>query len=386
MDNLPTRIDFTANNNLLTVDKLNTSKVTNMSHMFSQCSKLTSLDVSCLVFTALIIINPFYMYNLGFILSFASTFLIILISTYLKDKSNIITLGAIAKEMKKKDPSVINATIGMLFDEEGKLLPELQELAPKGDRRMGSNPHTNGGKLLKDLILPDPKLYKVEVEAGVTKKQDMIELGKYIRDVFRLNAHNKNFRIFGPDETMSNRLKHTFETERRSWMADMKDNDEFLAHNGRVMDSMLSENMCQGWLEGYLLTGRHGFFSTYEAFSRVIDSMTSQHSKWLKIVGDLPWREDIASLNYILTSYVWQQDHNGYTHQEPGFLNHLATKKSDIARIYLPADTNTLLCTMHHCLGTKNRINAIVASKHPRTQFLNMDQAQKVIWRFGHMN
>ena len=276
-----------------------------------------------------------------------------------------------------------------LFDDEGKLLPELQELAPKGDRRMGANPHTNGGKLLKDLILPDPKLYKVEVEAGVTKKQDMIELGKYIRDVFRLNAHNKNFRIFGPDETMSNRLKHTFETENRCWMADTKDNDEFLAHNGRVMDSMLSENMCQAWLEGYLLTGRHGFFSTYEAFSRVIDSMTSQHGKWLKIVGDLPWREDIASLNYILTSYVWQQDHNGYTHQEPGFLNHLATKKADIARIYLPADTNTLLCTMHHCLGTKNRINAIVASKHPRTQFLSMEQAQKhfkqgiSIWNFA---
>ena len=265
-----------------------------------------------------------------------------------------------------------------LFDGFGRLNPELKELAPKGTRRMGSNPHANGGLLLKDLILPDYKKYAIEVEKPCAiEAQDMMQLGYYIRDVFKMNAHNKNFRIFGPDETMSNRLKHSFEAENRCWMADMKDNDEFLSKDGRIMDGMLSENMCQAWLEGYLLTGRHGFFSTYEAFSRVIDSMASQHSKWLKIVGDLPWRKDIASLNYILTSYVWQQDHNGYTHQEPGFLNHLATKKSDIARIYLPADANTLLCTMDHCLKTKNRINAIVASKHPRTQFLNMEQAQK---------
>ena len=264
-----------------------------------------------------------------------------------------------------------------LFTDDGKLIPELKEMAPKGNKRMGSSLYANGGKLLKDLILPDVRKFAVEVEPGVTEKQDMIELGKYIAEVFRLNQHNRNFRIFGPDETMSNRLKHTFEAENRAWMCKLKDNDEFLSKNGRVMDSMLSENMCQAWLEGYLLTGRHGFFSTYEAFSRVIDSMTSQHGKWLKIVNDLPWREDIASLNYILTSYVWQQDHNGYTHQEPGFLNHLATKKGDIARIYLPADANTLLCTIDHCLGTKNRINAIVASKHVRTQFLNMDQAQK---------
>ena len=265
-----------------------------------------------------------------------------------------------------------------LFDGLGRLNADLKELAPKGDKRMGSNPHANGGLLLKDLILPDHRKYALDVPApGAIEAQDMIELGNYIRDIFKLNAHNKNFRIFGPDETMSNRLKHSFEAENRCWMAELKDNDEFLAKDGRIMDGMLSENMCEAWLEGYILTGRHGFFSTYEAFSRVIDSMTSQHSKWLKIVSELPWRKDIASLNYILTSYVWQQDHNGYTHQEPGFLNHLATKKSDIARIYLPADANTLLCTMNHCLGTKNRINAIVASKHPRTQFLNMDQAQK---------
>ena len=264
-----------------------------------------------------------------------------------------------------------------LFTDEGKLVPELKEMAPIGNKRMGSNLHCNGGKLLKDLILPDVREYAIDVEAGVTQAQDMMELGKYIRDVFRLNQHNRNFRIFAPDESMSNRLKYAFEAENRPWMGTLKENDECLSKNGRIMDGMLSENMCQAWLEGYILTGRHGFFSTYEAFSRVIDSMTSQHSKWLKIVSELPWREDIASLNYILTSYVWQQDHNGYTHQEPGFLNHLATKKADIARIYLPADANTLICTMDHCLGTKNRINAIVASKHPRTQFLNMDQAQK---------
>ena len=264
-----------------------------------------------------------------------------------------------------------------LFTDDGKLVPDLKAMAPVGNKRMSSSLHTNGGKLLKDLILPDIKDYAIEVEPGVTQAQDMIELGKYIRDVFKLNQHNRNFRIFAPDESMSNRLKHAFEYENRAWMGEMKDNDEFLSTNGRIMDSMLSENMCQAWLEGYLLTGRHGFFSTYEAFSRVIDSMASQHGKWLKIVKDLPWREDIASLNYILTSYVWQQDHNGYTHQEPGFLNHLATKKADSVRIYLPADANTLICTMDHCLSTKNRINAIVASKHPRTQFLNMDQAQK---------
>ena len=276
-----------------------------------------------------------------------------------------------------------------LFTDDGKLIPELKELAPIGNKRMGSSLYANGGKLLKNLILPDVRDYAVKIETGITQKQDMVELGKYLKDVFELNKDNHNFRLFGPDETMSNRLVHTFEVENRPWMADLKSNDEYLARNGRIMDGMLSENMCEGWLEGYLLSGRHGIFSTYEAFSRVVDSMVSQHSKWLKIVNNLSWREDIASLNYLLTSYVWQQDHNGYTHQEPGFLNHLATKKANIARIYLPADANTLICTVNHCLGTKNRINAIVASKHPRTQFLNMDQAQKHfdkgigIWHFA---
>ena len=265
-----------------------------------------------------------------------------------------------------------------LFDNNGKLIPELQALAPIGNKRMGANPHANGGKLLKDLILPDFRKYGIEVPTpGEIDAQDMIELGRYIRDVFKLNANNKNFRIFGPDETMSNRLKHSFEAENRSWMADLKDNDEFLARDGRIMDSMLSENMCQGWLEGYLLTGRHGFFASYEAFIRVVDSMASQHAKWLKITKDLPWREEIASLNYILSSNVWQQDHNGYTHQDPGFLDHLATKKADITRMYLPPDTNCLLSCFEHCMKTKNYINVLVTSKHPRPQWLTMEQAIK---------
>lgn len=265
-----------------------------------------------------------------------------------------------------------------LFDKNGHLNYELRELAPKGDKRMGKNPHANGGLLLKDLILPDFKDYALKFdEPGSIEAQDMIEIGNYVRDVFNLNEQNKNFRIFGPDETMSNRLGHVFESQNRSWMANILDNDEFLAKNGRVMDGMLSENMCEGWLEGYLLTGRHGFFASYEAFVRVIDSMTSQHAKWLKICKNLPWREEIASLNYILTSNVWQQDHNGYTHQDPGFLNHIATKKADIVRMYLPPDTNCLLSCLDHCLRSKDYINAIVTSKHVRPQWLTMDQAIK---------
>lgn len=265
-----------------------------------------------------------------------------------------------------------------LFDENGRLKAELQELAPKGRQRMGSNPHANGGQLLKDLILPDFRDYAIKVSApGEIEAQDMVELGNYVRDVFKLNKYNKNFRIFGPDETMSNRLAHAFEAENRSWMADYKDNDEFLATDGRIMDGMLSENMCEGWLEGYLLTGRHGFFASYEAFVRVIDSMASQHAKWLKICKGIPWREEIASLNYILTSNVWQQDHNGYTHQDPGFMDHIATKKADIARIYLPPDTNCLLSCFEHCMKSRDYINVLVTSKHPRPQWLNMEQAVK---------
>lgn len=265
-----------------------------------------------------------------------------------------------------------------LFDDKGRLIDELKELAPKGDKRMGANPNANGGRLLKDLILPDFRDYCLEFsKPGSIEAQDMIELGNYIRDVYKLNEKNKNFRIFGPDETMSNRLSHVFEIENRSWMGKAYDYDEFISKDGRIMDSMLSENMCEGWLEGYLLTGRHGFFASYESFIRIIDSMTSQHAKWLKICNDLPWREEIASLNYILTSNVWQQDHNGFTHQDPGFLNHMVTKKADTVRMYLPPDTNTLLSCFEHCMKTKNYINVLVTSKHPRPQWLNREQAIK---------
>ncbi len=287
------------------------------------------------------------------------------------DMSDEIHLSMLEKWLKSYHPEE-------LFDGMGRLVPELQELIPKKNRRMGSNPHANGGQLLKDLILPDFRKYGLEIDKpGSVEAQDMIELGNYVRDVFKLNANNRNFRIFGPDETMSNRLNHSFEAENRSWMGSLKDNDEFLAKDGRIMDGMLSENMCEGWLEGYLLTGRHGFFASYEAFVRVIDSMASQHAKWLKICKHLPWREEISSLNYILTSNVWQQDHNGYTHQDPGFLDHLASKKADITRMYLPPDTNCLLSCFEHCMKSKDYINVLVASKHPRPQWLNMEQAVK---------
>ena len=264
-----------------------------------------------------------------------------------------------------------------LFDENGKLIPELKELAPKGDRRIGSNPHANGGLLLKDLRLPDFRSYGIEVEPGKTKAQDMIELGGYIRDIFELNEENKNFRIFGPDESMSNRLYKVFETQNRDWNAGLLDTDDCLARNGRIMDGMLSEHMCEGWLEGYLLTGRHGFFASYEAFIRIVDSMAAQHAKWLKVCNQLSWRQPIASLNFILTSNVWQQDHNGFTHQDPGFLDHIANKKADVVRMYLPPDANCLLSCFDHCIKSKNYVNAIVASKHPSCQWLSMEQAVK---------
>ncbi|MCQ4672006.1 phosphoketolase family protein [Lactonifactor longoviformis] len=265
-----------------------------------------------------------------------------------------------------------------LFDENGRLIPELEELAPKGKRRMGANPHANGGLLLRDLRLPDFRSYGLDVPApGAVKAQDMIELGGFVRDIFKLNEKSRNFRIFGPDETMSNRLGKVFEVTNRDWNGDLKDNDEFLAHDGRVMDSMLSEHMCEGWLEGYLLTGRHGFFASYEAFIRIVDSMFSQHAKWLKVTSELPWRQKIASLNFILSSNVWQQDHNGFTHQDPGFLDHVANKKADVVRLYLPPDTNCLLSCFDHCIRSKNYVNVMVTSKHPSTQWLTMEQAVK---------
>lgn len=264
-----------------------------------------------------------------------------------------------------------------LFDENGRLIPELAELAPKGNARLGANPHANGGLLLKDLRLPDFRSYGIEVDHGKTKAQDMIELGGYIRDIFNLNKDSKNFRIFGPDESMSNRLYKVFEAENRDWNAELLPSDDCLARGGRIMDGMLSEHMCEGWLEGYLLTGRHGFFASYEAFIRVVDSMAAQHAKWLKVCNQLTWRRPIASLNFILTSNVWQQDHNGFTHQDPGFLDHIANKKADVVRMYLPPDTNCLLSCFDHCIKSKNYVNGIVASKHPSYQWLTMDQAVK---------
>ena len=263
-----------------------------------------------------------------------------------------------------------------LFDENYRLIPELRELAPEGDHRISANPHANGGKLLRDLRLPDFKKYAVNVPSpGGVKTQDMLELGGYIRDVFRLNEESKNFRMFGPDESMSNRMYRAFEATNRDFNAEIYPDDDKLAKDGRIMDAYLSEHMCEGWLEGYILTGRHGFFASYEAFIRVVDSMAAQHAKWLKVCNQLPWRQDIASLNLILTSNVWQQDHNGFTHQDPGFLVHIANKKADVVRMYLPPDANCLLSCFDHCIKSKNYVNVIVASKHPSFQWLTMEQA-----------
>ena len=275
-----------------------------------------------------------------------------------------------------------------LFDDNGRLKKEIRSIIPTGNKRMGMNPNTNGGLLLKELKVPDFTKYKVDIKyPGTILKSDMTELGKYLRDVIAMNK--KNFRIFGPDETASNRLSSVFEKTNRRWIEKKLKTDDYLSCDGRVLDSMLSEHLCEGWLEGYLLTGRHGLFNSYEAFIRIVDSMVSQHAKWLKVSNDLEWRRPIASLNYLLSSNVWQQDHNGYTHQDPGFLNHIATKKAEISRMYLPPDTNCLLSCMDHCLKSKNYINVIVASKHPSIQWLTMDEAIKHctkgvgIWEFA---
>ena len=266
-----------------------------------------------------------------------------------------------------------------LFDENGTLIPELQALAPKGNRRMGANPHANGGLLLRDLRTPDFRDYAVDVpQPGAVEAQDMTVMGTYVRDVMELNMESRNFRVFGPDETASNRLSPVFEVTGRRWEDPIDEHlDENLDRDGRVMDSMLSEHLCQGWLEGYLLTGRHGFFNSYEAFIRIVDSMVAQHAKWLKVCNQLPWRQKIASLNYVLSSNVWQQDHNGFTHQDPGFLDHVANKKADVVRLYLPPDANCLLSCFDHCIKSRNYVNVMVASKHPRPQWLTMEQAVK---------
>ncbi len=264
-----------------------------------------------------------------------------------------------------------------LFDENGKL-KECYNICPTNNKKMGSSLYTNGGYLRKDLIMPDFRDYKVDVTTpGGIKKQDMLVASSFIRDIFKLNEKNKNFRIFGPDETMSNRLYDVFEETSRDWQLDIKENDEYLDKSGRVMDSFLSEHMCEGMLEGYLLTGRHGFFASYEAFIRIVDSMAAQHAKWLKVCNEISWRKPISSLNFILASNVWQQDHNGFTHQDPGFLDHIANKKVDVVRMYLPPDANCLLSCIDHCLKSKNYVNAIIASKHPSYQWLNMDEAVK---------
>lgn len=276
-----------------------------------------------------------------------------------------------------------------LFDENGTIIEEVRSMCPKGSRRMGANPITNGGLLRKELIMLDFANYKVDVPyPGAVKKQDMLVLSSFIKDIFMLNDQNKNFRIFGPDETMSNRLYDVFDVTNRDWQLEVKENDEYLSKDGRVMDSMLSEHMCEGMLEGYLLTGRHGFFASYEAFIRIVDSMAAQHAKWLKVCNEIPWRKPISSLNFLLASNVWQQDHNGFTHQDPGFLDHIANKKVDVVRMYLPPDANCLLSCMDHCLRSKNYVNVIIASKHPSYQWLNMDDAKRHcrngigIWEF----
>jgi xylulose-5-phosphate/fructose-6-phosphate phosphoketolase len=263
-----------------------------------------------------------------------------------------------------------------LFDAQGRLIPELAALAPKGDRRMGANPHANGGLLLRNLQMPDFRGYATAVPApGVALAQDTQVLGTFLRDIARDNRAQRSFRIFGPDETLSNLLGAVFEATARQWDAATVDGDEFLAPAGQVLDSLLSEHQCQGWLEGYLLTGRHGLFNSYEAFIRIVDSMFSQHAKWLKVTRELPWRRPIGSLNYLLASHVWQQDHNGFTHQDPGFLDHVINKKADIVRVYLPPDANCLLSVMDHCLRSRNYVNVVVAGKHAMPQWLDMDAA-----------
>lgn len=268
-----------------------------------------------------------------------------------------------------------------LFDESGKLKPEFAEIAPKGDKRMAANPHTNPGKLIRNLILPDFREFALEnAEHGKTVAQDMTVLGKYLERVIELNARNRNFRIFGPDETMSNRLAPIFDETKRQWMQDIKEpNDEFLAHSGRIIDSQLSEHQDEGFLEGYVLTGRHGFFASYEAFLRVVDSMLTQHFKWLRKAKEQPWRSEIPSLNVVSTSTVFQQDHNGYTHQDPGILGHLADKKPEFIREYLPADANTLLAVFDKVLNDREKINLIVSSKHPRPQFYTAAEAKELV-------
>lgn len=263
-----------------------------------------------------------------------------------------------------------------LFDDEGRVLPEIKALVPSREHRMGANDHANGGSLLRELHLPDFREYAVEIpHRSISNEGNVHAAGPYLRDVVKFNNDHHNFRIFGPDELVSNRLEAVFEATSRQWSARTRESDEFLANQGAVLDSMLSEHQAEGWLEGYLLTGRHGIFHSYEAFIRIVDSMVNQHAKWIKMSSELPWREDISSLNYLLTSHVWRQDHNGFTHQDPGFIDHLVNKKSEVVRVYLPPDANTLLSVMDHCLRSRNYINLTITGKHDSPQWLNMEEA-----------
>ena len=288
----------------------------------------------------------------------------------LVDDKHISNLKVLEKWMKSYHPEKI-------FNEDGTIKEEVLEILPKYELRMSNSPYANGGLLLKELKVPDYKKYALKVDKpGTIKAQDMLELGKFIKDIVKKNPNN--YLIFGPDEGMSNRLNYVFDATSRKWNGTCLKDDDKLSKDGRIIDSILSEHVCEGLLEGYLLTGRHGFMHSYEAFIRIIDSMASQHAKWLKVSEELPWRKKISSLNYVLSSHIWQQDHNGFTHQDPGFLNHLATKKADTVRMYLPPDTNTLLSCFDHCTKTKNYINVIVASKHERLQWFNINEAESL--------
>ncbi|MDZ8086915.1 MAG: phosphoketolase family protein [Nostoc sp. DedQUE12b] len=295
-------------------------------------------------------------------------------------RSHQVPFGNIAKQpehLKLLEDWMKSYKPEELFDANGTLIPELAELAPKGHRRMGDNPHANGGLLLCDLKMPDFQKYAVDVlKPGQEIAEATQVAGKFLRDIMQLNQESRNFRIVGPDETVSNRLGGVLEVTDRNWAAQILPEDDHLSPDGRVME-ILSETNCQGWLEGYLLTGRHGFFSCYEAFIHIIDSMFNQHAKWLKTTRDIPWRKPIASLNYLLTSHVWRQDHNGFSHQDPGFIDHVINKKAEIVRVYLPPDANTLLSVTDHCLRSRNYVNVIVAGKQPALQYLNMDAAIK---------
>jgi xylulose-5-phosphate/fructose-6-phosphate phosphoketolase len=264
-----------------------------------------------------------------------------------------------------------------LFDAGGRLVPELQALAPRGARRMGANPHANGGLLLRELRLPDFRDYAVDVPTpGAVTAEATRVMGQFLRDVMAGSAETRNFRVMSPDELASNRLGAILEVTDRAWQAERLPEDDHLAPDGRAME-MLSEHTCQGWLEGYLLTGRHGFFSCYEAFIHIVDSMFNQHAKWLKVCNHIPWRRPIASLNYLLSSHVWRQDHNGFSHQDPGFIDHVVNKKAEVIRVYLPPDANTLLHVTARCLKSRNCVNVVVAGKQPAPQWLSMDQAVK---------